>query len=190
MRPSTRSALSAPLLALALLLAAGSARAEDPSPAAESSTKLDEPLTLDTAPRYPPSSVRLKLAIGGIAIAGIAYAAAYGVTSNWPEVPGSSYLKAPVVGPWIALGMSGCASDDPNCGAGKPAGRGVLYVLDGIAQLGGLGLIAEAIFMKTEPTAAAPKRESRSFLGVPALSLRPFPVVTPTVTGVGLVGTF
>ena len=45
-----------------------------------------------------------------------AYAAAYGVTSNWPEVPGTDFLKVPVVGPWIALGKSGCASDDPGCG--------------------------------------------------------------------------
>lgn len=180
----------APLLAGSLLLAASSARAEEPAAktAKEASDKSDESLpTGEATLRYPPSSVRLKLALGGVAVTGIAYAAAYGVTANWPEVPGSEFLKAPVVGPWIALGKSGCASDDSGCSGAKIGLRGVLYVLDGFAQLGGLGLIAEAIFMKTEAD-TVPKKSSA--LAGPALTIRPYPMVTPTVTGLGFVGTF
>src|SRR4051812_38365689 len=64
----------------------------------------------------PPSSVRPKLALGGVAVAGGAYAMSYAMASNFPEVPGTTELKIPIVGPWIALGKSGCATDDPDCG--------------------------------------------------------------------------
>src|SRR6187402_796131 len=95
----------------------------------------------------PPSSVRLKLALGGVAVAGGAYAMSYAMASNFPEVPGTTELKIPVVGPWLALGKSGCATDDPDCGA-KVVLRGFFLVIDGLAQIGGVGLIAEAVFMK------------------------------------------
>ncbi|MEO7330883.1 MAG: hypothetical protein ABI193_20075 [Minicystis sp.] len=189
------SKLLAPVLATTLLLTASAARADEP-PAkaiaeASDKDKDDDSLPVgEIIPRLPPSSVRLKLALGGVAVTGIAYAAAYGVTSNWPEVPGSAYLKAPVVGPWIALGKSGCASDDPNCSDAKIALRGILYVLDGLVQLGGLGMIGEAIFMKTEPDAAPKKGLGRAVFAGSALTVRPYPLVTPTVTGLGFVGTF
>src|SRR3954469_20740049 len=97
----------------------------------------------------PPSSVRLKLALGGVAVAGGGYAFSYAMASNFPEVPGTTQLKIPVVGPWLALGKSGCATDDPDCGA-KVVLRGFFLVIDGLAQIGGLGLIAEGVFMKTD----------------------------------------
>jgi hypothetical protein len=184
------SKLVAPLVATSLLLAASVATAEEPAAAAKRSADDDLLLSDAPKPRYPPSSVRLKLAIGGLAVTGIAYAAAYGVTSNWPEVPGAEYLKAPVVGPWIALGKSGCSSDDPNCGAGKIVLRGILYVIDGIAQIGGLGLVGEAIFMKTEPDAVVRKSSARAFVAPSGPTLRPFPLITPSVTGLGILGTF
>src|SRR5262249_41125412 len=108
--------------------------------------------------RYPPSSVRFKLVLGGLAVSGLAYAAALGAASMWPEAPGSVGLKIPFAGPWIALGQSGCAADDMDCGA-KVYVRAVAYVLDGIVQLAGLGLIAEAIAMKTE-SSTPPKKPS------------------------------
>ena len=163
------------LATLTLALAAASvANAEEPS-------ALPAPAT-SAAPevRYPPPSVRPKLIVGGLAISGLAYAAAFGAAASWPEVPGSAQLKIPFAGPWLALGQSGCAADDPDCGA-KIYLRGVLYVIGGIAQLAGLGLIGEGIFMKTE----AP-RQSKSL----ALSLQPVPMVTARFTGLGLVGSF
>lgn len=187
------SKLFAPIVATSLLLAASVARAEEPPAkvAKEASDKGEESVPTGEAPlRFPPSSVRLKLALGGVAVTGIAYAAAYGVTANWPEVPGSEFLKVPVVGPWIALGKSGCASDDSGCSGAKVALRGILYVIDGFAQLGGLGLIGEAIFMKTEAEVAPKKGLARAAFSGPAITVRPVPMIGPTVTGLGFVGTF
>jgi len=156
------------------LTATSSARADD---AAET--------TLATTPAKespnPPSSVRLKLALGGVAVAGGAYAMSYAMASNFPEVPGMTQLKIPVVGPWLALGQSGCATDDPGCGA-KVVLRGFFLVIDGLAQIGGLGLIAESVLMKTN--ASAPKKPAAAF------TIRPTPLVTGSVTGLGFVGTF
>src|SRR5262245_60548301 len=66
--------------------------------------------------RYPPSSVRFKLIGGGVALSGLAYGAAYLCASTWPDAPGADQLKIPIIGPWMALGKSGCAADDPDCG--------------------------------------------------------------------------
>jgi hypothetical protein len=163
--------LSISLAALALT-AAGTARADEPVEALETAPARETP--------YPPSSVRLKLGLGGIAVAGGAYAVSYAMASNFPEVPGMTGLKIPIVGPWIALGQSGCAADDPDCGA-KVVLRGFLLVIDGLAQIGGLGLIAEGVLMKTD--AAAPTKAS-------AFTIRPTPLVTGSVTGLGFVGSF
>jgi hypothetical protein len=163
--------LSISLAALALT-AMGTARADEPLEA------------IPTAPAretaYPPSSVRLKLGLGGIAVAGGAYAMSYAMASSFPEIPGMTGLKIPIVGPWIALGQSGCATDNPDCGA-LVVLRGFLYVLDGFAQIGGLGLIAEGVLVKTDPS--APKKAA-------AFTITPMPLVTGNVTGLGFIGSF
>jgi hypothetical protein len=156
------------------ITATSSARADD---AAEATTAATTPAK--ESPN-PPSSVRLKLALGGVAVAGGAYAMSYAMASNFPEVPGMGQLKIPVVGPWLALGKSGCATDDPDCGA-KVVLRGFFLVIDGLAQIGGLGLIAESVLMKTDAT--APKKAA-------AFTIRPTPLVGGSVTGLGFVGTF
>ena len=89
-----------------------------------------------------------------------------------------------MAGPWIALGQSGCADDDPDCGFTAYL-RGFLTILDGFMQVGGVGIIGEGIFMTTEsgsPKKPAP-RDS-------AVVVRPLPVVTSKTTGLGVVGTF
>lgn len=183
---------------LSLALAAASpARAEEPAapsdPAAEAKPEL----------RYPPSSVRPKLVIGGIAITGLAYAGALITAASWPErdtisgdtmepVGRSDGLKIPIVGPWIALGKIGCVTPNPNnpsdCGP-EPIVRGILYALDGVIQLGGLGLIAEGILMKTEAN-PAPKKKSLAFALPGGVTVHPLPVATPSFTGIGFVGSF
>jgi hypothetical protein len=163
--------LSISLAALALT-AMGTARADEPVEALATAPARETP--------HPPSSIRLKLALGGVAVTGGAYAMSYAMASNFPEVPGMSGLKVPIVGPWIALGQSGCAADDPDCGA-KVVLRGFLLVIDGLAQLGGVGLIAEGALVKTD--ASAPVKAS-------AFTIRPMPLVTGSVTGLGFVGSF
>jgi len=185
---------------LALLGAATSAHAQQAArvaagetsrPPAQAAGAVVAPEIAD-APQvqhYPPPMVRLKLLGFGLLISGAAWGAAFGSAVNWPTVPGAAQLKIPVVGPWIALGKSGCASDEPGCSGATIGVRGAMYVLDGIAQVAGLALITEAIVMKTE---SSPGKRASAF---PALRWRgvevsAVPVTSPTMKGIGLVGTF
>lgn len=136
----------------------------------------------EQATRYPPSSVRPKLIIGGLAVTGLAYGAGFLAASSWPEVPGSSELKIPVVGPWIALAKNDCASDDPDCGFILYM-RGFLTIVDGLIQLGGLGIAGEGVFMTTESSRAQPVKPA-------AITVRPAPIVAGSGAGFGVVGTF
>lgn len=153
-----------------ILTSTASARAEE-------TTEVDEPK------RYPPSSVRPKLIIGGLALTGLAYGAAVLSASTWPEVPGSSELKIPIVGPWMALAKNDCAPDDPDCGFTLYL-RAILTVADGLIQLGGLGIAAEGVFMTTE-AAPAPERKASA-----RVTVRAVPLVSGSTTGIGVVGTF
>lgn len=162
---SSRSILAGGLVAAALL-SAPSAQAQEPE-----------------VRRYPPSSVRPRLIIGGVALTGVAYGAAFlgaEATSNWP---GTDELKVPVIGPWWSLALNGCPQDDPGCDAFVYLRAGLL-VVDGLLQAAGLAIVAEGIFMKTEATPAAPAKPVTSFTWTPA------PFVTQTSAGFGFVGTF
>ncbi|WP_437673291.1 hypothetical protein [Sorangium sp. So ce131] len=152
-------------VAAALALTAASAGAEEPSP-----------------PRYPPSSARVKVIVGGAAVTALAYGAAFVAASSWPEVPGAGELKIPIAGPWMALAKNGCAADDPDCGY-RLYVRGALTVIDGLAQIAGLALIGEGIFMTTEARSAQPPKPT-------AVTVRPAPVVTASGVAFGVVGTF
>jgi len=191
----------ASLAALALVASAGIARADEPQKPVDSAEKPRGNLAADVAGvpvaepsdarvvHYPPPIVRVGVIGIGVAIAGGAWGAAFGSATQWPLVPGSAQLKIPVVGPWIALGKSGCASDDAGCSGATVGVRAGMYVLDGIAQLAGLALIAEGIVMKTE---SRPAKKAAAF---PTLRLRgvevtALPVASPAMRGVGIVGTF
>jgi hypothetical protein len=167
---------------------------------------------------YPPPSTRIKLLAIGLGITTAAWAVSYAAARAWPETPcvqtlpgiaivpgtgvgnvppvycttgppGSNQLGIPVVGPWIALSKSGCATDEPSCSIAKPVLRGVAYVIDGVVQLAGLGLVIQALAMKTESGAPAKKSAplTLSFRGV---EVTPAPIVAPGATGLSLVGTF
>jgi hypothetical protein len=179
----------ASLTTLALLGATATAHAQE----AAAQRPVDvaaTPETTDVTPvvHYPPPLVRLKLIGFGLLITGAAWGAAFGSGRNWPTVPGSRELQIPVVGPWIALGKSGCASDDPGCSGATVGVRGAMYVLDGIAQIAGLALITEAIVMKTE----SPPQKKSAFPGfrLGGVEVSAVPVTSPTMKGIGLVGTF
>jgi hypothetical protein len=167
-------------LAAIALIAAGTlvtaaAGAQEAQPA-QGDQEIAQPV------RYPPSSVRGKLIVGGLAVTGLAYGAGFAAASTWPEVPGSSELKIPLVGPWMALAKNDCAPDDPDCGFILYM-RGFLTIVDGLLQLGGLGIAAEGIFMTTE--ASAPPRAARR-----GVTVRPAPIVTARGAGLGVVGQF
>ena len=157
--------LAGAALAAAVLVTGAEARAQDPD-----------------VPRYPPSSVRPKLIVGGLAITGVAYGAAFLGAEATPTWPGTNELKIPVIGPWWALAQNGCPPEDPGCDAFVYL-RASLLVIDGLLQAAGLAIAAEGIFMKTEAVRAAPKPAA-------AFTWRPSPFVTPSTAGVGFVGTF
>lgn len=162
--------LAAFTLTTALLLSAGAAAAQ------AAPTEPEEP------PRYPPSSVRPKLIAGGLAVTGLAYGAGFLAASTWPEVPGANELKIPVVGPWLAIAKNDCSPDDPGCGFSKHF-RGILTAIGGLMQLGGLAIVGEAIFMTTESSFRPSAERSK-------VTVRPVPMVTSRVAGLGIVGAF
>jgi hypothetical protein len=133
--------------------------------------------------RYPPSSVRAPLVIGGLAFTLVAYGGAAGMAAAFgdAEVPGADSLYVPLVGPFVALGRIGCSPNESDSCGELNALRGVLYVLDGLAQLGGLGIAAEGLFATTEATGTP---------GRAGLELTPVPIVNAEVRGIGLVGRF
>ncbi len=132
----------------------------------------------DGVMRYPPSSVRPGLIAGGSAVFATAYGLSLMSALVWDDVPGADALLIPVAGPWISLAQNECSAENPDCGALLVV-RAALLVVDGLAQLGGLGIVGEGIFMTTEAEDDAPKT-----------SWTVTPAVSPTQTGVSIVGTF
>jgi hypothetical protein len=164
--------LAASLAALALTIVAARA--------AQAQEATDEPH------RYPPSSARVGVLLSGGFMLGASYGGAAAMGAAWSDAPGADMLYIPVAGPWIGLGKLGCAPDeadsDGNC-TGMLALRGILYVVDGLVQLGGLGVLAEGIFMTTEADGPAPAPKS-------AFTILPAPIVTDRSVGLGVVGAF
>lgn len=163
-----RKLFAAVALTGALVTIGSSARADD-----------SEPLMK----RYPPTSVRWKIVATGAVVVGAAWGVSYLTSTQWPDVPGANQMKIPVIGPWIALGHAGCSPSNTDCGALLYV-RGVLQVIDGLVQAGGVGLIGEGLFMTTESEEASPKKKAAH------MTWRPMPIVTPHTTGLGFVGTF
>ena len=115
----------------------------------ESLEAVADDLTEGEVMRYPPSSTRSSLILGGIAVTGISYGLMAMSAGLWPEIPGSDFYYVPVVGPFIGMALNDCSPDTPDCGAILYI-RYVLLAVSGIAQGGGLGLIGEGVFMTTE----------------------------------------
>ena len=208
-RSSLRLARSVPLLALALVSSAAPARADDGDKADKKPVEAEGGPAID--PGFPPFSVRFKVLTAGLLVTGAAWGVSYAAARGWPEnqchitllgsvdvnnqpcssgPPGSNQLGIPVAGPWIALGKSGCASDDPNCSGALIGVRAALYVLDGIVQAAGLALVLESIIMKTEPPGGPAKKTSAFTMRYRGVELAPLPIVTRSMSGLGITGTF
>jgi hypothetical protein len=153
--------------------------------------KADDDSTEPVVHRYPPTGVRWGLIVGGATITLGAYAATLAAGFGWPDVPGADQLKIPFAGPWMALANNACGAQNPDCGALLYI-RGALEVLSGIVQVAGLPLIGEGIFMTTEaPSKTAPssdKPPEKASLGPQTIGIAP--MLSPTVVGVGVGGTF
>ncbi len=131
----------------------------------------------DDVMRYPPSSVRIGLIAGGLGLTLGAYGLSALMAATFDDVPGATALYIPVAGPWISLAQNDCAPDDPDCGAILVL-RGILLVIDGLAQAGGLGIAGEGLFMTTEASGPADS------------AILVAPTVGPHSAGIGVGGTF
>ncbi|MFZ5891159.1 MAG: hypothetical protein ACOY0T_08915 [Myxococcota bacterium] len=171
------------LLAGALLLLAGrTARAELPPPGSPDS----RPLIPTAAPpaEYPPAGTRGRLALGGVALFGVWYGAAVAQAYAWPDAPGRDRLFIPVAGPWMTVAQAGCSSGESDCTDALAVVRAILAGVSAVGQVGGLAILAESAFMRTEPP--APTLSSQA-----GVSIRSFSVVTgKSSIGLGVSGAF
>lgn len=174
--------MTARALAVTLLLVstsgASAATAADSAATPESPAAVASP-TAVTLERHPPSTVRTSILFAGLGFT----AAAYGITAltsyGFPSAPNAQELRLPVIGPWLALATNRCPAEEPDCGA-IVYGRGILEVLSGLAQLGGLAIATESLFLTTETPSTQPA----------AVSFSVRPSVTPSLAGFSVVGTF
>lgn len=156
-----------PLVALGLALASTPALAQDEVP---------EP------PQYPPSTVRPKLVVGGLGLFAVMYGTGFLLSEVVPDQPGFARLQIPFAGPWIGLSENKCVEYKSTDCTPELVGRGFLYGVLGIGQIGSLALIGQALFMKTQAVAPTPPPET-AFIA-------PVPIITPTTVGFGFAGRF
>jgi hypothetical protein len=157
------------------------------------------------APAYPPPSARWGVMGIGLATSGFFYGGAVGASYIWPDMPGASDLRKPIIGPWIAISKSHtCAETDPDCSTVWIVLRAIAEGIGGVAQAGGVLVMLEGVFMPTQYTAdtgvrRAPKAPAPSS-PPPSNETKPgdknlFWIPTPMAmgargVGVGVVGNF
>lgn len=208
-----------PLFAVVLVTAAAPARADDTDKEKEKPGAADSAeKAAEIASHYPPPSTRIKVIAAGAFVTAAAWGFSFALAQGWPDrpcvitnagsvypgsdplhptyctsgPPGMTQFAWPVIGPWIALAKSACPVDDVNCNAAGPILRGVGYVVDGVVQAAGVGLMLQGLFMKTEAAAGPDKGTKTSafaarFHGVEVTAV---PTVSPALSGVTVVGTF
>lgn len=156
----------------------------------------------------PPAARTRTLLIGGAVLGGF-YGAALAASYGWEEDPGAADLRIPLVGPWLKLGQTELCSGLPEPAEGeRPCSDplqvvgGVLSVISGIGQIGGLALLLEGTFMRTRTKGTtalwqpAGLRLGRS-QGMASDWRRPLPptfslvpVLTPSTVGAVMTGSF
>jgi len=187
MSSRVRHVVAPAALALLGVFQPGLAAAQEPlSPAPQAATALPAPEADLPSPGAPG-----RLALAGGIVTGVWYGGALGASLLFPDAPGADDLRIPVAGPFLALADTGCADSEPNCDTVMVVVRAILTTLDGVGQVGGVGMIIESLFM---PTAAASTRgasspPSNSETG--GTEIRPVPIVAgKDGVGLGVVGRF
>lgn len=170
-----RSALAATLALISTLAVAPIGKAAEPG-------AIEPPRVLE--PDYPPPSARTTHLVAGAAMTAAWYGGAVGFSYLWPDAPGASDLRIPIAGPWIALGDTGCAEDEPDCSVVIVVLRAALTIIDGVGQAGGLAIMSEGLFLPTRE----PKRGART---EPRFSVRPSTInAGRDGVGIGVTGVF
>jgi hypothetical protein len=182
LRPESRGVNSSLRLATALGLAAIALGTSRPALAAEPGEVQKPPAA---APDYPSPSARGTHLVAGAVVFGAWYGGALGASLLWPDAPGAEDLRIPVAGPWMALGDTGCAEDDPDCSTVLVVIRAVLTGIDGVGQAGGLLVMAEGLFLPTREARPSARSKAQSF------AIRPSAVATgKDGIGLGISGVF
>lgn len=152
------------------------ARAEEPGIKTEPPARATADL--------PPPGARTTHLVAGIATTGVAYGLGVGASYLFPDSRGAKDLRIPVAGPWMALGKTGCADNDPDCSPVLLVIGAILTVFDGVGQAAGLAIVGEGLFLKTSSGRPAPKKAA-------SLSWRAVPLdFGKDGAGLGVVGTF
>jgi hypothetical protein len=139
---------------------------------------------------YPQSSARLPLFLIGAGTTAVGYGAVLGTSYLFPSAPGALKLRYPVVGPFMALTATGCGKHDPGCSTIIVVLRAILTGIDGVAQVGGVGIMGEALFLPTTVGTPAASRRHRH-KSARAFEIAPVPIVSGTDgVGLGVVGRF
>ncbi len=174
------AALCAAAASLALLLVGVQAHADEPVRPQRHNVGV-----------YPHTSARLPLFLVGAGTTALAYGAGLGASYAWPTAPGATNLRIPVAGPFLALGKTGCAASDPGCSTLVVVLRAILTSIDGVAQVGGLGVIGEALFLPTTIDTPAARRRLERRQAARSFEIHPVPIVSGRDgLGLGLVGRF
>jgi hypothetical protein len=139
----------------------------------------------------PPDTTSNSMLLTGAALTVGWYGAAVGTSYLWQDSPGAKDLRIPVAGPVLALAKTGC-SDEEDCNAVWVVFRTILSSLSAVGQVGGVAVMAEALFL---PRAASERQASARVLpargdrpGIDAMSL--VPVATDASVGLSFSAQF
>jgi len=118
----------------------------------------------------PPPGARTNLIVAGAATTAVAYGLALSASflAEPRDFRGSKDLRIPFAGPWMTLSKTGCPESNPSCSKVPLVIGAILTIFDGVAQVGGLGIIGEGLFLKTSSgKSASQKAEGPTVRAVP-----------------------
>ena len=171
-------------LTLPTLLAAGVAHAQEVAAPTVTAGSSPAPAPGPLAADVPPPGARTTHIVAGLATTAVSYGLAVGASYliQPEDFNGSKDLRIPFAGPWMALGKTGCpTSGSSDCSKVPLVLGAILTIFDGVVQAGGLGIVAEGLFLNTSSSRPAPQKAQ-----VQAVPLN----FGKDGVGLGVVGTF
>ncbi|HVY26247.1 MAG TPA: hypothetical protein VHB79_06825 [Polyangiaceae bacterium] len=173
-------------LGLSSWLLANAAFAEEPllapTPGADTAPAPAAPPPADLPPAGAKSTTIVAGATATVVAYGLALGTSFLLTND--DFNGAKDLRIPIAGPWMSLGRTGCPPSDSDCSKVPIVIGAILNVLDGVVQVGGLGVIAEGLFLNTS-SGARPAKKAEG----PHVQAVPFSFEKGGV-GLGMIGTF